>query len=459
MTPTPRDLHYPNGVLRNKLGLQDPTELSRIERNLSSIRLGELARGDQVFAEPFDYTRLQAIHHHLFQDVYPWAGQPRTWDIAKPAPDGQLSHFIAGDEVKSTAEQVFAELEQDDYLDGYEKDTPIVLARAYSNLNVLHAFPDGNGRTNRLYIEQLAEHLEHPLEFDTDDQGEMLQATIAASRGDTRDLETLFQQAAARASPELEAAPAEEPSPQQPATVVDSRYAHVPTSELHQQQTTTLSAVEAAERANAARIGELERGSVVQQETDRQQRILDHAAVVRQYRADQHTLETIRPGWVSRATETRNLEASTAKSRRPRQADLDRLQALKAEQQTATCAGQSATARIREAEHRVGTPEDQQRTLDAADQVGRHGNQLLEHAHREQSNELQQRQQIGEDLSRQAHEARAGITQLDEELADRGEPAPEPSTDTTKRFLSALEPDSPSQSPEIITDIGHELER
>jgi fido (protein-threonine AMPylation protein) len=63
------------GVLRNKLGITDPAALSRAATDSTALRLAELqaspVRGG------FDSAHLQAIHHHIYQDLYDWAGELR----------------------------------------------------------------------------------------------------------------------------------------------------------------------------------------------------------------------------------------------------------------------------------------------------------------------------------------------------------------------------------------------
>lgn len=202
MSDPPADLHYDTGVLRNKLGIADRIEWTRIERIAVESRAAELASGSATLAGLFNFDRLMATHHHLFQDVYSWAGVPRNWDIAKYAPDGALTHFIAGDAVQEVADEVFQQLADADYLAGEGRRTPAKLAFLYNQLNVLHAFHEGNGRTNRLFVRALAADLGHPLQFDPNDNGELLEATITAARGvgdaPRFRLEKLFQQAAAR---------------------------------------------------------------------------------------------------------------------------------------------------------------------------------------------------------------------------------------------------------------------
>lgn len=70
----------PNGVLRNKLGIQDGYELLAYEKDFVVTRYIDLKK--QTF-RAFDLNILKKIHGELFQDVYDWAGQFRTVDIAK----------------------------------------------------------------------------------------------------------------------------------------------------------------------------------------------------------------------------------------------------------------------------------------------------------------------------------------------------------------------------------------
>ena len=65
-------------VLRNRLGILNADELDRLERQLVRERILEgIPSGD------FDLRHLKAIHHHLFQDIYEWAGKIRTVEISK----------------------------------------------------------------------------------------------------------------------------------------------------------------------------------------------------------------------------------------------------------------------------------------------------------------------------------------------------------------------------------------
>ncbi len=65
-------------VLRNNLNIRDLPTLEAAERQFVAQRLLEaVPTGD------FDLDHLKAIHHHLFQDIYEWAGEVRTVEIEK----------------------------------------------------------------------------------------------------------------------------------------------------------------------------------------------------------------------------------------------------------------------------------------------------------------------------------------------------------------------------------------
>jgi cell filamentation protein len=71
------------------LGLQDMRELEQAERQMSAQRASEgLPTGR------FDLAHLRAIHRHLFQDIYDWAGELRTVEISKGSSQFQFRRFI-----------------------------------------------------------------------------------------------------------------------------------------------------------------------------------------------------------------------------------------------------------------------------------------------------------------------------------------------------------------------------
>jgi cell filamentation protein len=136
--------------LRNKLSLEDAGALKDVEAKIVSIRDVEVARS--VLPGEYNSGHLQAFHRHLFQDVYDWAGKFRTVDIGKGGVYFANWTFL-DDEVSS----VLAQLERDSWLTGLQRERFVQrLAYYYGELNARHPFREGNGRTQRAFLRQLA---------------------------------------------------------------------------------------------------------------------------------------------------------------------------------------------------------------------------------------------------------------------------------------------------------------
>ncbi len=71
---------YPGtDILVNKLDIRDAAELARVEADLTTLRIAELI--GKLQQAVFDRAHLRAVHRHIFQDLYAWAGELRTVDI------------------------------------------------------------------------------------------------------------------------------------------------------------------------------------------------------------------------------------------------------------------------------------------------------------------------------------------------------------------------------------------
>ena len=95
------DYCYPGTtVLKNKLNLTDADELAAFEAEVSDARADEEAPAGDL-----DYAHFKAIHRHLFQDVYGWAGEARTVRMSK-----DNSMFCFPENIDSEATKLFAKL-------------------------------------------------------------------------------------------------------------------------------------------------------------------------------------------------------------------------------------------------------------------------------------------------------------------------------------------------------------
>ena len=178
---------YPNGVLRNRLAIQDAYQLASIEAALTGLRVAEL---DQAgLPGRFDLTHLQAIHHFIFQDVYEWAGEIRTVDIGKGP--GQFAHVAF---LVPSATKMFEKLAQEQYLHGLPISRFVERAAYYfGEVNALHPFREGNGRAQRMFFFFLAQRCSFFLDWPLITQQEMIDASSASLlRGDNHLIEHLL---------------------------------------------------------------------------------------------------------------------------------------------------------------------------------------------------------------------------------------------------------------------------
>lgn len=137
-------------VLRNKPGFLDGQRLQDYEFRRAGVR------GLELDARPLrgklDLAHMNAIHGHLFRDCYDWAGRPRTIGISK---GGSL--FAMPQMIESCGRQVFGALAKEDHLKGLDlAGFAARMAHHFTEINALHPYREGNGRTARVFLEQLA---------------------------------------------------------------------------------------------------------------------------------------------------------------------------------------------------------------------------------------------------------------------------------------------------------------
>jgi cell filamentation protein len=150
-------------VLKNKPGLTDAKALRDFEYGVSRQRTQEL-RASPVHGR-FDAPHFRAIHRHLFQDVYEWAGEYRTVEFSKGssafAPLKTPAHTLA-----SWGDKILADLAQGNHLKGLKKNAFVDrLTHHYGELNYWHPMREGNGRATKEFLYQLGKEAGYELEF------------------------------------------------------------------------------------------------------------------------------------------------------------------------------------------------------------------------------------------------------------------------------------------------------
>ena len=167
---------YPGtDVLRNKAGIRDPARLDVFERLMYAQRAREgVPRGR------FDLAHLKAIHRHLFQDVYDWAGEIRTVGLSKG-----YSAFLPSRMIEGGMAEVSRDLVRLRYLQGLSADEFAPEAAAViGNVNHVHPFREGNGRTQFAYLEQLALQAGHEVDLTKLNRKDWIEGSIRAQLTD-----------------------------------------------------------------------------------------------------------------------------------------------------------------------------------------------------------------------------------------------------------------------------------
>jgi cell filamentation protein len=143
---------YPGtSVYVNKLDIRDHASLEKVERYLAATRAKQ---GFPTRATCRTYIGFKAIHRHLFQDIYGWAGQERRYTTGRGA-----APFAVPEYIETWMTQQFTTLRAEKYLAGRSIDEFALAAAKYVNeINAAHPFVDGNGRTQRSWLRMLADN-------------------------------------------------------------------------------------------------------------------------------------------------------------------------------------------------------------------------------------------------------------------------------------------------------------
>lgn len=172
---------YPHStVLRNKFGIMDAAEFDQAERRLVAQRAAE-----GIPTGSFDLHHLKAIHRHLFQDVYEWAGEIRSVELNKGGQQFQFRRFI-----ETGMADVHKRLSDAKFFRGLDRaDFACEAARIMGDVNYVHPFREGNGRAQLFYLEQLAEQAGHALDLARLDPARWMEASRSSHGGDYAALE------------------------------------------------------------------------------------------------------------------------------------------------------------------------------------------------------------------------------------------------------------------------------
>ena len=161
-------------VLKNIPDLRSQDDLDAFEALIT------MQRADEPLPEGrLSLSHYRALHHHLFQDVYAWAGKFRTVRMSK---DG--SAFCYPEFIGQEMTWLFNGLRGRQYLQSLSRTRFAEEAATFlGTLNAIHPFREGNGRTQTLFLTLLAERAEWPLDLELLEPDAFMAAMVESFRG------------------------------------------------------------------------------------------------------------------------------------------------------------------------------------------------------------------------------------------------------------------------------------
>lgn len=171
---------YPDTkVLKNRRNLRTQDALDRFETAITAQRFNEPLPAGKLSEQHY-----QRVHRHLFKDVYTWAGQYRQVRVSKGD-----SAFCYPEYIPQEMKKLFEGLRRQNFLQGlsaqlFARKAAIFLA----NLNAIHPFRDGNGRSQIAFMALVAASAGHPLRLSRLVPGDFMAAMIRSFQGDEEPL-------------------------------------------------------------------------------------------------------------------------------------------------------------------------------------------------------------------------------------------------------------------------------
>jgi cell filamentation protein len=195
----------PDGeTLKNKLGARNYEALEAAETDYVQSRLLEIRLG-QGPAGKLDAAHLKAIHRHLFQDLYEWAGHTR--DESFRLSDGAIATepvlrkvdgkpFMPGALIADALDSITRKLAEQNHVRGLDQEAfANRAADVMVDLNGVHPFREGNGRTQRVFMDALAKEAGYTLAFSVVSRERMIQASVTGNEnGDPSMMRRLFRE-------------------------------------------------------------------------------------------------------------------------------------------------------------------------------------------------------------------------------------------------------------------------
>lgn len=160
--------------LINKFNIKDETKLAGLDASIS------FAKGSEWIKLPlcssFDFEHYKLINRFLFEDLYEWAGTVRKINISKKG-----TSFADFEDLEKIGTELFKRCAEIRLMN--KKEFCKEIADFYCDVNLLHPFREGNGRTQRIFFTQFINSCGYKFSFTNIDTDLLMVATIQAANG------------------------------------------------------------------------------------------------------------------------------------------------------------------------------------------------------------------------------------------------------------------------------------
>lgn len=182
-------------ILRNKFGIKHQDLLSELESQITDSKFVKSKQSDDdIPTGNFDLKHLQAVHKYLFGELYDWAGEIRRQGFISK---GQ-SVFCFAPMIESYARGIFGKMQRENFSEMDVKRCACRLAYYLSEVNALHPFREGNGRSTRLFFQIFADKHGWNLSFEKISHVALVEAMIESMNGSLVPLSELLEKCLSR---------------------------------------------------------------------------------------------------------------------------------------------------------------------------------------------------------------------------------------------------------------------
>lgn len=154
-----------NGTLKNKLGIEDYTDLNNAEKNITFTKFLNIST---AFRTNFDIEYFKSIHKHIFEDIFDWAGEFRTVPIYKTelVVPGISLNYAPVKQIEPQLQTVFDEMNNIDWNSLPTLDQKAsTFTKCLTKIWAIHPFRDGNTRATLTFANQYSKEHGFPIDL------------------------------------------------------------------------------------------------------------------------------------------------------------------------------------------------------------------------------------------------------------------------------------------------------